>query len=69
MKLLPYTDEETAAKDYEAGDRGCVDRPMAEQVAQAARALGAAREALAAAEQSMLTAVREAQTLDEVFED
>ena len=37
-----------------------------QQVAQAARALGAAREALAAAEQSMLTAVREAQTLDEV---
>jgi exonuclease SbcC len=37
-----------------------------QQVAQAARALGAAREAVAAEEQSMLTAVREAQTLEEV---
>ena len=36
------------------------------QVTQASRALGAAREAFGATEQSMLTAVREAQTVEEV---
>ncbi|HNW63510.1 MAG TPA: AAA family ATPase [Piscinibacter sp.] len=36
------------------------------QVTQAAQALGAAREAFGATEQSMLTAVREAQTIEEV---
>ena len=33
--LRHATNTELLARDYEAGDRGCVDKQMAEQVAQA----------------------------------